>query len=873
MKAPERMLVRLTGLTCLLSAPLMAECRATEPTLARLSFWVPPEQIAEFEATYDKQVMPILKRYDLVPSSELGRATVDSVFARVFEFKTPVEFEDVRRAMLSDPTFEEFRRSSGVAFGTSDSRGLIRLVFEIYRSPAGHGKQVAAGPGHGYWRTYGVPDGLAHNRVWSIFQDQEGLLWFGTYGGVSRYNGETFTTFNTQDGLAHNIVRRIFQDREGLLWFGADGGGVSRYDGETFTTFTTQDGLAHNRVFSVLQDREGLLWFGTDGGGVSRYDGKTFTTFNTQDGLADNSVWSIFQDREGLLWFGTDGGVSRYDGETFTTLATQDGLARNTVWSILQDREGLLWFGTRGGGVSRYDGEAFTSFTIQDGLADNSVWSILQDREGLLWFGTAGSGVSRYDGEAFTSFAAQDGLSHNSVVSILQDRRGVLWFGTDGGGVSRYDGKIFTTLTAQDGLAHNIVLSIFQDGKGWLWFGTDGGGVTRYRPPAPTPPPVFIDAVLADRRYEGVSEIAIPSTVELTIFEFHGRSFKTRPEAMIYRYRLKGYQEDWETTRARRVEYQNLRRGTYTFQIQAVDRDLGYSEAPATVKLTVHLPYTTIALVGSLGFAVIALGFVSVYAVRRRQDLRRAEQALRRELEEELQTAHDMQMALMPNKNPEIEGFDIAGLCVPANLVGGDFFKYFQRDNKLALCMADVTGHAMEAAIPVVMFSGILESEIQHGTDPQALFSRLNRTLSRILDNRTFVCFSLGELDLSNHTLRLGNAACPYPYHFHGETGEVNELQVEAYPLGIRSDTTYDVIETQLHPGDKVVFLSDGITEAEDVDGEQLGYERTAEIIQKVCQTESTAEAIIDRILEAVGAFKGDASQLDDMTCVVLRVE
>ncbi len=62
-------------------------------------------------------------------------------------------------------------------------------------------------------------------------------------------------------------------------------------------------------------------------------------------------------------------------------------------------------------------------------------------------------------------------------------------------------------------------------------------------------------------------------------------------------------------------------------------------------------------------------------------------------------------------------------------------------------------------------------------------------------DGRTSVCFSLAELDLSTHTFRLCNAACPYPYHFHSKTDKVNDLQVEAYPLGVRSDTTYDVVE------------------------------------------------------------------------------
>ena len=79
------------------------------------------------------------------------------------------------------------------------------------------------------------------------------------------------------------------EDKTGNLWFGTGGGGVSRYDGKSFTTFTTAQGLANNFVCSITEDKTGNLWFGT-GGGVSRYDGKSFTTFTTAQGLANNGV-------------------------------------------------------------------------------------------------------------------------------------------------------------------------------------------------------------------------------------------------------------------------------------------------------------------------------------------------------------------------------------------------------------------------------------------------------------------------------------------------------------------------------------------------------------------------------------------------------
>ena len=1097
---------------------------AAKPTLARLSFWVPPERMAEFEIAYETTLAPLLKPHGLVASSERSRATADSVFSRLFELRASVEILIKEAALRRDAGWQATLRDLGAQFGTTESNGLIGHRLGVYRARAGSGKTIPLGKKLGYWRTYSVTDGLpsghtraglldrdgglwfgtrggvvrydgqswttftekdgltdngvsaicqdregnlwfatgalfgaggrgvsryngrnwttftaedglAHNNVRCILQDRDGVLWFGTQGGASRYNGHAFTTlttkdglpdndvravsqdrdghlwfatkngagrynghafttltakdglpdndvwtvfqdrnghlwfatrngvgrydgksyaiFTTEDGLSHNYVRTVFQDRNGHLWFGTDADGVNRYDGQSFTRFTTAEGLTHNGVRAVFQDREGYIWVCTSGGGVSRYE-SSFTTFTTKDGLANNSVRSMFEDRDGVLWIGGYSGVSRYDGRAFTTFTTVDGLANNRVRAIFQDRDGALWFGTHGG-ACRYDGRTFTTFVLEDGLAAPWVWSICQDRDGALWFGTYGGGVSRYDGQRFTTFTTKDGLGHNTVQSIYQDHAGNMWFCTYAGlsrydgqnftaftttdglpynrvqslfedrednlwfctyaGVSRYDGQSFTTLTTRDGLGHNEVYCGLQDQQGDLWFGLwqggvsryngrvfqtlarqdglvdDGvrvvlqgrngdlwfgtnGGLTRYRQPQPSPPQVVIDAVVAHGRYTDIaSGLAMPSSVRLVAVEFHGMNLKTRPEGMVYRYRMKGYEAEWKTTRTRRVEYENLPMGAYTFQVQAVDRDLVYSESPAEVRLNIHFPYVTIAL--SVGLVAALLGAVtaSLSAIRRRRERDSAREARVRDLEQQLQTAHNMQMGLMPLQPPEVQGLDIAGRCIPATHVGGDFFQYFEQGNKLAVAVADVTGHAMEAAIPAVMFSGILDSQMELGGTVEDLINRLNRSLYRNLDRHTFVCFEFGEIDLSTFSFRMTNGGCPYPYHFWAAGPDVIELQVDAYPLGVRPGTEYAVVETRLRPGDRVVFCSDGIIEAENEYREQFGFEETAETIREACTRNLSAQETVDHVIQVVNAYRGNAPQSDDMTCVVIRVK
>ena len=248
------------------------------------------------------------------------------------------------------------------------------------------------------------------------------------------------------------------------------------------------------------------------------------------------------------------------------------------------------------------------------------------------------------------------------------------------------------------------------------------------------------------------------------------------------------------------------------------------------------------------------------------------ERALRREMEKELQTAHDMQMSLMPKKSPQVPGFDLAGRCNPASDVGGDYFQYFRQNGRLSVSLADVTGHAMEAAVPVMMFSGLLKSQMEIGGSLEEIFGRLNRSLHGTLDRRTFICFAMGELDIATRTLHLSNGGCPYPYYFQASTGEISELQLDAYPLAIRPDSEYRAQLIQLEQGDRIVLCSDGIIEAENKEAEIFGFERTAEEIQKGCIDGLSADALIERLMEKVNLFSIDVPQGDDMTCVVLNV-
>jgi len=336
---------------------------------------------------------------------------------------------------------------------------------------------------------------LPLSEVHSSCMDKYGNLWFGTYGGATRYDGNTFTNFTVTEGLINNGIVSIFKDKEGNLWFGTLTG-VSRYDGRSFTSFTTAQGLPNSGVRCIAEDKNGNLWFGTSNG-VSKYNGHSFTNYSTRQGLINNDVNSILLDKSGNLWFGTSGGVSRYDAgqpaiagtdkndtigksTVFKNYSSIDGLINDHITTILEDKKGNIWFGT-GGGVCRLDpGGSFQSFKPPLELASKAILSLVEDNRGLIWIGT-NEGVFRWKEDGtLTNFNRNRGLVSNRVKSILTDRTGALWFCTEAG-ISHFDqdGKFFMSYTTTQGLAHNSVMGICEDKSGNLWFATYGGGVSR----------------------------------------------------------------------------------------------------------------------------------------------------------------------------------------------------------------------------------------------------------------------------------------------------------------------------------------------------------------------------------------------------------
>ncbi|REG97843.1 ligand-binding sensor domain-containing protein [Flavobacterium aquicola] len=270
-----------------------------------------------------------------------------------------------------------------------------------------------------------VTSKVSSARFFSVLEDKKGNFWFASIGsGVYYYDGKSFQNFTTKDGLANDRVTTIYEDKSGIIWFGTESG-ISRFDGKSFRNLkineappvTKGDSVhvsvyqnplpenhwIHNDINAVIEDKTGRYWLGTRGN-ATIYDGKTFTAITKKDGKPFTNVRSIIKDKKGNIWLGGNDGLWRYDGKTFTNFT------RKFVGYIYEDKKGNIWTSSEGESsqswvLSLYDGKSLSAKkpTVTRIANKPMIFGILEDDKGNIWFGAL-DGVYRYNGKTITDF-------------------------------------------------------------------------------------------------------------------------------------------------------------------------------------------------------------------------------------------------------------------------------------------------------------------------------------------------------------------------------------------------------------------------------------------------------------------------------------
>lgn len=251
--------------------------------------------------------------------------------------------------------------------------------------------------------------------------------------------------------------------------------------------------------------------------------------------------------------------------------------------------------------------------------------------------------------------------------------------------------------------------------------------------------------------------------------------------------------------------------------------------------------------------------------------VRMQEAALRqRELDRDLELAHEVQHGFLPLDRPRMLRYDFADYYLPANHVGGDFYDYVALpDGRLAVIVADVVGHGIAAALLMAKISAEARFSLATEPDLAAAARRVNSSLAQLHLDR-FVTMVIGLIEPATRKITIVNAGHMAPIR-RLASGRVEQSGQEhsGLPLGILDDFPYESYSMQLEDGDELVFMTDGIFEASNDRDEQLGLDRVRVVIgtEGGRSAEETCEALVSRVKEHLGQKPPD----DDMCLVVLR--
>jgi sigma-B regulation protein RsbU (phosphoserine phosphatase) len=263
-------------------------------------------------------------------------------------------------------------------------------------------------------------------------------------------------------------------------------------------------------------------------------------------------------------------------------------------------------------------------------------------------------------------------------------------------------------------------------------------------------------------------------------------------------------------------------------------------------------------------YVAIALENARLYEESRRNELR---------LQNELDTAREIQCQLLPKGAREIPGLDLAASYLPALEVGGDFYDLLPYgEGRLALALGDVSGKGTAAALFGSLTIGMLREQVmERRSPPDEMLARLNRGLHATRLDARFVAMLFAVYDAGTRHLTMASAGGPYPLLVRDS--KVREIRVQGVPLGLLPDSSYESVSLELEPGDYVLFASDGILESLDAHQEEFGAERLSALLSSL-QSGASAHQVATDVLAATDLHAGPGVRPhDDRTLLVLRIQ
>jgi signal transduction histidine kinase/ligand-binding sensor domain-containing protein len=541
--------------------------------------------------------------------------------------------EDVRGALLisTEIGIKQLLNGKIVAYALA-GRGHEVKTSEVFRDRNGalwagvRGGRGLAHAHHGNTDLFSVSNGLSGDNVFAFFEDREGNIWVSTRDGLDRFRDQTVVTHSVNEGLSSSAAGPVLADRDGGVWIGT-ARGLDRWISGQITPYSATGPKLNGHFLNALfQDSRGRVWAAMAYGQVGYLENKRFIPVSA---VPAGVVRAIAEDRDGNIWIAIqDSGLIKLspEGKPEATPWDKFGHKDFAIALAADPVQGGLWLGFYNGGVVYFsDGDVRARYTTADGLGAGFAGRFQLDRDDTVWVATQG-GLSREKGGRVTTLTSKHGLPCDGVHWVIQDDDHALWLYMPCGLVRIARSELdtwtaaadenrepqqmvqVTAFDSSDGVrsqgaigGYSPMVSRSTDGK--LWFSTfDGVSVIDPRriPFNELPPPVYIEWLTADRKtYEVASDanrhsggpVRLPPLIRDLEIDYTALSL-VAPEKMRFRYKLEGWDRDWQDPGTRRQAfYNNLPVRKYRFRVVACNNSGVWNEAGAFLDFSVAPAY------------------------------------------------------------------------------------------------------------------------------------------------------------------------------------------------------------------------------------------------------------------------------------------
>ncbi len=763
-----------------------------------------------------------------------------------------------------------------------------------------------------------VHSALDQHQVHHIQEDSEGTIWFSTFGGgLVQVLDKVFDNPFDEDWLKQQRITRLFRDMDNVIWLGIDKG-VFSTKAELKSTSFGYHHIGGHTVTAINQSSNGTLWVGSASNGlyVKRRDSDQFQNITLPGGNLSNSINAVTVSGN-LLHICTKNGLFIMDqtGVVERQITTIDGLPHNNVLFTLTDRHGNIWIANQGNRVAFLSDNGI-SF-LEDGSSQNitDVQHIAEDQRGRLWFTTLGSGVFVLDNGMAYHIGEQEGMPSSYCYEMVLDQEGSMWVSHQKS-ISRIDNNLnVTRIIGHESLspvANTMITSLFKDLEENIWV-TSTHGVVRYNPRIDmfgrSVPKVSITGMRSgDKVFEMRPDMRLPFARYNMSFDISGVSLRN-PESIRYRYRLKGYSDEWsEEFTTDIIQFPRLEDGSYTLEVSARKTGGSWSDSPAQLVFSIAKPFyrtwpffilTVVCLVALVG------GFIRYRTVRLTADkialerivAERTDQIQQQKVEIEksrdeiaryakditdsIKYAQRIQSAIFPE-------WDRASDLLPESfvffrskdIVSGDFFFTEKVGDLVIFAAVDCTGHGVPGGFMSIVANNLLVQAVrQIGlTKPSDVLDFINEGITNTL-HQTYeessvkdgLDIALCTLNLKTKNLQFAGAYNPL-YLFRN--GKLQIFRGDRFPVGafvgeeIRS---FANLEIDLQSGDVIYIFSDGYSDQfGGPRGKKLKLVGFREILEEIHVMPMQKQE--EELAQRLNKWMGNIEQVDDIVVMGVRV-